>query len=173
MSHADEDAVMRAIRATPLDYLATTLKLHCVSFGEDYANFHAWLVASAEWERAEHPAVAAPAVAYRAPRAGRATIVAVADLPPGATIRFDDPSAKVAATGKVMGTAVGHPLGAATTHVWALVGPGDEPGSTCLWTAHAGEPIAPSTLDAAAWSGRTATAAEALAAGVQWVRCGR
>lgn len=155
---------MRAVlAATPPEYLAATLALHGPSFGRagaEPATFRAWLE-RAPWTPYAHDDVRAPARAYQTFSPCRLAVLRVAALPDKTRIRFDDPSAKVAASGYVMGTAVGVPLGELVGHAVALVGPGAD-GSDVLWTVHAGE-----------WAGRELSAATAKLAGIEWVRCGR
>ena len=163
-----DNDVTRAIVRTPLDYLMTTLGIHCRSFNEEAQETLAWALRQ-DWQPYSHHAIQEPARGFVAKRQGFQLVMPVRDLNPEDVITFDPRDAKSERTGVVMGNVRGY-SGPVVENVVALVGPSE--GGEVLWTLHAGDPIRPSTLPTSEWAGRSITAREAVELGVEYVRCG-
>ena len=122
----------------------------------------------ARWEPYEHPAIQAPARAFRAAIAGRVGIVRIAELPPETTVLLSDPKGTGHAEAEVQ-----MELGAWPTSDFTvlLVGPDRaDPSKEVVWTFFPGEPIAPSRLPAADWAGTRVTPLRAIELGFEYAK---
>lgn len=123
---------------------------------------------AASWEEYDHPAVSAPASAFRTGDIGGVLgIVPIADLPPAVEVSLRDPHD----TGELYAEAV-LPVGPAVDFLTILLGP--EGGAEVVYTFHPGPPIGPSTIRSAAYDGpRTLQPEAAAALGLTHAKCVR
>ena len=118
------------------------------------------LLESVVWVPYEHPAVKAPAVAFRSALRGVVDLVALADLSPEDRVSLEDPKG----TGTVEGVLRGQGHGVRAEHTTILIGPHE--GEEVVWSVFPGDPIRPSSVPAEGRAGTTVTVAEALALGL-------
>ena len=121
---------------------------------------------SADWQTFDHPAVQAPATAFRASIPGKVGIVRLDTLSADTAVKLTDGHE----TGFVSATVLGEAATPVDFSVM-LVGPADD-GSDIVWTVHPGEPVRPSSIPAAGHEGETITVAEALAMGFEFGKVG-
>ena len=116
----------------------------------------------AGWEEYSHPAVQAPAVAFKAQIPGIMDLVALAELLPEHEVQLLDPkgTGSVEACVRLAGSA-----GTPVEFTVALLGPGDD-GKDVVWTFFPGDPIRPSAIPAEGNVGRRVSAAIAIAMGL-------
>lgn len=163
MKNAHDTAiVLAALDATPEDYLAKCCALRGCKTpeGSRYPLFAAEelpaALRAARWEAVEHPAVRAPARAYRTPDLrGVVGVVALDALPSRLPVTLLD-SKGVGAVSAVIErrsavlTLAAQPgpdsALALVADTWLIVGP--HGGDTVVFTFHPGEPIAPSAVPA-------------------------
>ena len=119
----------------------------------------------ADWQPYEHPAVQAPATAFRAPIKGRLGIVALARLDSDLEVVLDDRKG----TGKLEVVIKGQ-LGPEVEFTTLLVGPSREDSEKLvIWTFFPGDPIGPSQLEIGQYNhGDTITVAEAIELGLEY-----
>lgn len=132
----------------------------------------------AAWESYPHEAIKSPAVAFRAPLAGKLGMVELSKLPADAVVTLTDPKGGLAhwdqkqkVGASVSASAYGLEAPDAD-HTTMILGPAsrDEGAPLTVWTFHPGAPCAPSDLDRIAPDGTdrhglTVTVAEAIALG--------
>lgn len=123
---------------------------------------------AADWQPYEHPAVAAPAVAFVAPIPGTFGLIRLADLPADTEVTLDDRKG----VGQVMPVVQGV-QGPQVDFTVLLLGPTrEDPTKECVWTFFPGEPISPSQVPATGETahGTKVTAAQAIELGLEWAK---
>lgn len=144
------DRVRRAIENTPDDYLRNQLSMRSASSpqnaGSVYDNSPEEIKNSLlqqNWGRHDHPAIASPAVGFKADMPGRLGIVPLASLPGDHHIDLEDPKN----TGKVSAVASNIPVERTRVgHTTMIVGPRQDGKGEQVWTFHPGDPIKPSEV---------------------------
>jgi hypothetical protein len=174
MSKEAIERVCAAMERTPADYMDSCLAQRLQGEKRAGSYYHATLardgnelfgaLRSAAWEPYEHPAVSAPAVAFRAELPGVVDVVGLEGLPPDAQVLLADPKG----TGLVEAVYRGSG-GVPATHTTMLLGPSED--GEIVWTFFPGDPVAPSAVPAAVHAGRTVTVREALELGIRHAKC--
>lgn len=124
---------------------------------------------SAEWEDYDHPAVQAPAKAYKAPIPGRVGLISIKTLSPDIELTLDD--RKDTGNLEIVHSA---PLGPIVGYTTLLVGPDREDSEKqVVWTFFPGDPIGPSKLESEKSGyrhGDKITVASAIALGFEFAK---
>lgn len=143
-------------------------QFNCRSFATSAKELKEW-VATASWERYEHPLVPFELTAYRAVRKCNSLVLGVEDLDSEDAIYFDPPHL-ISESGTVAGNVRGYDLGAECEFATALIGPSEiDPQEQILWMVSAGYPQLPSRVSRE-WAGKVLHLDEAKALGIRFVR---
>jgi hypothetical protein len=122
-------------------------------------------VKNAGWVPYTHPAVVAPATAFRAPLAGTVGLIRLDSLQPDTEVVLRDGHSTDFVEACVPGG-----QGPEVDFTVVLLGPDRETGKEVVWTFFPGEPIGPSKIPAAGNDGRRLTALEAIGLGLEWAK---